>query len=95
MYDFFVINGCKKDFRKLSREAQLFIRHSIFPILLKNPFTGDKLKGNEFKNLYKFGVRFKATDYRIVYKIKNNELTIIFIMIASRENFYQKLKQRT
>ncbi len=94
MYDFFVINSCKKDFKRLSREAQLFIRRSIFPILLKNPFVGEKLKGNELKSLYKFGIRFKAADYRIIYKVKNNELIIIFIMIASRENFYKKLKQR-
>jgi len=94
MYNFFVINSCKKDFKKLSCEAQLFIRHSIFPILLKNPLAGEKLKGREFKSLYKFGIRFKAVDYRIIYQIKNNELIIIFIMIASRENFYKKLKRR-
>ncbi|MEA1963452.1 MAG: type II toxin-antitoxin system RelE/ParE family toxin [Patescibacteria group bacterium] len=94
MYEFFVINSCKKDFKKLSRDVQLFIRRSIFPILLKNPFAGEKLKGQEFKNLHKFGIRFRSVDYRIVYKIKNKELIIIFIMIASRENFYKKLKQR-
>ncbi len=94
MYNFVIINSCKQDFKKLSRDAQKFLRLTIFPIILKDPFIGEKLQGKNFKKLYKFGLRYKSTDYRIVYQIVNKELTIIFIMIASRENFYKKLKRR-
>lgn len=94
MYNFLIINSCKQDFKKLSRDAQKFLRLTIFPIILKDPFIGEKLQGENFKKLYRFGLRYKSNDYRIVYQINNNKLTIIFIMIASRENFYKKLRQR-
>ena len=94
MYNFVVVNSCKKDFKKLSRDAQKFIRHSCFPIILKDPFAGNRLKGKEFQGIFKFSGRFKSADYRIVYQIENEKLVIIFIMIASRENFYKKLKKR-
>lgn len=94
VYNFLLTNSCKKDFKKLDRNAQIFIRHSIFPILQENPLVGEKLIGKEFNDFCKFGLRYKSVDYRIIYKIKNKELIIVFIMIASRENFYQKLKQR-
>lgn len=94
MYDFVVINSCKKDFKKLDREAQKFIRHFCFSKILKNPFIGKKLSGKDFKEILKFGAIFKKTDYRIVYKIEKKKLIIIFIIIASRENFYKKLKKR-
>ncbi len=94
MYNFVVVNSCKKDFKKLSRDAQKFIRHSCFPIILKDPFAGNRLKGKEFQEIFKFSDRFKSVDYRIVYKIENEKLIIVFIMIASRENFYKKLKRR-
>ncbi len=94
MYNFVIINSCKKDFKKLSHDAQKFVRHSCFPIILKNPFAGKKLKGNDFQEIFKFSNRFKSADYRIVYKIEDKKLIIIFIMIATRENFYKKLKRR-
>lgn len=94
MYDFVVINSCKKDFKKLDREVQKFIRHFCFSKILQNPFIGKKLKGGEFKKILKFGAIFKKTDYRIIYKIEKEKLIVIFIMVASRENFYKKLKRR-
>ncbi|NCF75330.1 MAG: type II toxin-antitoxin system RelE/ParE family toxin [Xanthomonadaceae bacterium] len=94
MYDFVVINSCRKDFKKLNRETQKFIRHFCFSKILQNPYIGKKLKGKEFQKILKFGIAFKTTDYRIVYKIEKEKLIIIFIMVASRENFYKKLKKR-
>ncbi|MBU1350203.1 type II toxin-antitoxin system RelE/ParE family toxin [Patescibacteria group bacterium] len=94
MYNFAITNACKKDFKKLSRDVQKFIRHSCFPIILQNPFVGEKLKGKNLQGFLKFGIKFQSTDYRIIYEIQNEKLTIIFIIIASRENFYKKLNRR-
>ena len=94
MYNFVITNSCKKDFKKLSQEVQKFIRHFCFLKILKNPFIGRNLKGNEFKKILKFAIIFKKTDYRIIYKIEKEKLIIIFIIVASRENFYKKLKRR-
>ncbi len=94
MHGFSFTNSCKKDFRKISRDAQEYIRYAILPIILKDPNSGDKLQGKEFKEFFKFGIKYKAVDYRIVYKIDNKEIVVIFVMIASRENFYKRLKDR-
>lgn len=94
MHDFSFTNSCRKDFRKISRDAQEFIRHTILPCILENPYSGEKLQGKEFKGFFKFGIRCKAVDYRIVYKIDDKKIIVIFIMIASRENFYKGLKER-
>lgn len=94
MYDFYLTKKFVKNFKKLDRQAQVFIRHSIFPILQNDPMVGERLKGKEYKKFYKFGIRFKSVDCRIVYQIKNKELIIVFIMIASRENFYKGLRRR-
>ena len=93
MYNVFVTNQCRKDLKNLSRDVQEFIRYSCFPIILKNPLIGEALKSKKFKGLLKFGIRFRGTDYRIVYEIENKRL-VIFVIIASRENFYKKLKRR-
>ncbi|MFH1564742.1 MAG: type II toxin-antitoxin system RelE/ParE family toxin [bacterium] len=94
MYDFTVTNACKKDFKKIDRKAQKFIRYFCFPKILANPFIGAKLKGNNFENCFKFGIKFQSVDYRIIYKINNEKIFIVFIMISSRENVYKKLDQR-
>ncbi len=94
LYGFSFTNSCRKDFRKISRDAQEYIRYAILPAILKDPHSGNKLQGREFKGFFKFGMRYKAIDYRIVYKIDNKEFVIIFVMIAVRENFYKCLKKR-
>lgn len=94
MLGFSFTNSCRKDFRKISREAQEFLRHTILPRIIEDPYSGEKLQGKEFKGFFKFGIRYKAVDYRIVYKINDKEVIVIFIMIASRENFYKVLKNR-
>jgi len=93
MYYPLITNQCKKDIKKLDFQIQKFIRYKIFPKILKNPYIGKPLKSN-FKNFWKFKFKHLSTDYRIIYEIKNKELIIIFIMTASRENLYKKLKQR-
>lgn len=93
-YGFSFANSCRKDFKKISRDAQEFIRFKILPIILNDPHSGNKLQGQEFKGLLKFGIKYKRVDYRIVYKIDDSEIIVIFIMIASRENFYKCFKKR-
>lgn len=94
MYDFVVTSACKKDFKKIDRKAQEFIRYFCFPKILSNPFIGAKLEGGNLKNCFKFGVKFQSVDYRIIYQINNKKVFVVFIMISSRENVYNKLDRR-
>lgn len=95
MYEIVFKNLCKKDFKKLDQDAQKFIRYVCLKKITDNPQdVGGKLQGNAFKGYLAYKTRYKSVDYRIIYKIKDNELIIIFVMIASRENFYKRLKRR-
>lgn len=94
MFDFVLNTSFKKDFKKLDKETQKFIRFICIPEILKNPLTGSSLKDKSFRGFLKFKAKFKSSQYRIIYKINNKEIIIIFIMVSSRENFYKQLKRR-
>jgi len=59
----------------------------VYPILRNNPFFGTnikKLKG-EFKEIY----RFRIGDYRLFYKIEDNDRIIFLINIENRKDAYK------
>ncbi len=66
---------------KIEREAEKIGKDPY----LNKPLTG-KLKPIRTHHFF-----FKRSAYRIAYKIEKD---IIVIMIATRENFYEKLEQR-
>ena len=62
------------------------ITDDIYPILRNNPFFGGnikKLKG-EYKDIY----RFRLGDYRLFYKIDEQEHLVFIIDIESRQGAY-------
>jgi len=59
----------------------------VYPILKNNPYYGaniKKLKG-DYKEIY----RFRISDYRIFYKIDENESIIFIINIENRKDAYK------
>jgi len=59
----------------------------VYPILKNNPYYGaniKKLKG-DYKEIY----RFRIGDYRIFYRIDENESIIFIINIENRKNVYK------
>ena len=82
-----------KDLSKLSVDLRKELVKKHFPKLAKNPFSYPILKG-KLKNYRKYSFKYKNSDYRIAYSIKNKEIIIYVVMIAPRENFYKKLKLR-
>ena len=59
----------------------------IYPILRNNPFFGGnikKLKG-EYKDIY----RFRLGDYRLFYKIDEQENLVFIIDIENRQDVYK------
>jgi len=94
MFELKFTNSCLRDFGKISRDAQIFIRSECFLLLQNNPHIGQKLVGKNFNNIFKLKTKFQRTEYRIFYRIDDNELVVLIIMIASRENVYKKLGNR-
>ena len=63
------------------------IFNDVYPILKNNPYYGTnikKLKG-EYKEIY----RFRIGDYRLFYKINENESIIFIINIENRQDAYK------
>ena len=63
------------------------INDTIYPILRVNPFYGaniKKLKG-EYKDVY----RFRLGDYRLFYKIDEQESLVFIVDIESRQYAYK------
>ena len=59
----------------------------IYPQLRENPFFGSnikKLKG-DFEGLY----RYRVGNYRIFYKIENNQVLVIILDIDDRKDAYK------
>jgi len=63
------------------------IVEDVYPILKTNPFFGaniKKLKG-DFKDIY----RFRMGDYRLFYKIDEQESIIFVLNIENRQDAYK------
>ena len=59
----------------------------VYPQLRDNPFFGSnikKLKG-DFEGLY----RYRVGNYRIFYKIENNQVLVIILDIDDRKDAYK------
>lgn len=61
--------------------------------ILKNP----KIEANKLRNLKDcYKIKLRSSGYRLVYKVKDKELTILLIAIGKRENskVYNKANER-
>ncbi len=83
----------KSDLKKIDKSVAKEVKEKHLDVILKNPFTYEKLKG-KLSHFYSYHFQVHSTQYRIAYKILENEEIVFYYMIASRENFYKKLTQR-
>ncbi len=92
MYEIYFGTAVKKDLKNLPKNISDKVE-SVFTILSKNPLLGDALKG-EFLGYLSYHFKYKNTEYRIIYEIKEKELIVLIILVGSRENIYKQLKRR-
>jgi len=59
----------------------------IYPILKNNPFFGTNIK--KLKGEYKEVYRFRIGDYRLFYKIDEQESMIFVLSIENRRDAYK------
>jgi len=83
-YKIEIISSAVRDLKKLPKNILLDIDNSIL-LLSENPRPNGykKLVGSE--NRY----RIKVKDYRILYEIKDEVLTILIVRIRHRRNVYK------
>jgi addiction module RelE/StbE family toxin len=82
-----------RDVKRFSFNLQQEIRTNHLPKILQNPFSFPVLKG-KLKKYRKYSFIYRKTDYRIIYKVETEILTVFVIMIGSREEFYKRLVRR-
>lgn len=80
--------SAKKEFDSLSTELQEKVLEAL-SFLSRNPFS-DLLRVKRLKgapSLY----RLRIGDYRVVYEVRGNALTIVVIKIGHRKEVYRHL----
>ena len=77
----------RKKIERLDSSIKLIIKKAI-ESLLTNPYKGKPLS-YELAGLYSL----RTYDYRIIYRIKENQLIIIVISVGHRKEIYKRLKE--
>jgi|AntAceMinimDraft_16_1070373.scaffolds.fasta_scaffold48977_2 mRNA interferase RelE/StbE len=86
MYRVFYKKSAIKDLRKLSKTEELKIRR-IISDLEKNPRPNRCKKIKKYKDIY----RIRTGNYRIIYSIVYDILTVEIFKIAQRKDVYKNL----
>lgn len=77
-----------KEFASLSKNVKIKILDSL-QVLSANPYT-EILSIKKLKGLEK-AYRLRIGDYRVIYSVESNVLTIMVIKIGRRKDIYKKL----
>jgi addiction module RelE/StbE family toxin len=86
-------SAVKKDLEALPKKVAELIQRT-FGKIKTNPYeAGEKLHGS-LKHFYSAHVHAERVQYRIVYQIVAKQCVVIVVMVASRENVYEKIKRR-
>ena len=84
IYKIFFDDKVIKDLKKIDKTWQTKIIQKIETVLTKNPHNGKKLVGN-LSDYYKL----RVGNYRIIYKIIDNKVSVEVIKIKHRKDIYK------
>ena len=83
----------KSDLRNIDKSVIQKIKDIHLANIINNPLQYEKLKGNLF-DFYSYHFKENRVDYRIAYKIIDENTIVVYYMVAKRENFYKNLEKR-
>ncbi len=84
----------KSDLKKIDNQAAKEIKEKHLDSILNNPMGNEPLKG-KLSHIRSYHFQKNSTHYRIAYEVLEDEKIIFHYMVATRENFYKKLENRT
>lgn len=91
MYQVRFMPRAERYIKKLKeRNLKEKIKNAIYEIQ-KDPYIGKMRKG-DLSTIYGFDVFYHKTNYEISYQVYSKKQIIVIILIGTRENFYQELK---
>ncbi len=84
MYKVFYLDSVQKDLDRLDRPTRLRVLNKIEKHLAKDPKGLGKPLTGQFKGLW----RYRIGDFRVIYKVAEEEILIIVARIGHRKNVY-------
>ena len=87
---------CQKFIQKITDKKLKGILKEEVDAIISDPLKG-KLLEHPFRKyeIRSGGFDYKGNSYRIAYTMVKEKKEIVFLVIDSRENFYEKLKNAT
>jgi mRNA interferase RelE/StbE len=92
MYEITFRRSALKELKKLDRPIRQKILAKIEECA-ENPFLFQQLTG-DLHGYYSTHLIIQQVQYRIIYQIFKEEITINVVMVGTRENIYNSLKKR-
>lgn len=83
-----------KDLSKFDKNLKKDIRDKHIPKILEDPHRAGKSLSGKLAGLKSYSFTAHRTEYRIVYDMLEEKVIVLFLMIGSRENFYERLLRR-
>ena len=80
--------NAQKRLRKMNKTIADDIAEKVEDYLSKTPYSGEPLKGKEWKGLWKF----HYGDYRIIYEIFESKVLIEIFKVSNRKDSYKTMK---
>jgi len=87
-YQLLYLPGAEKDIQALSGSVIKRVRRGL-ERLAENPRLGKPLHGE----LVPFW-SYRVTDYRVVYEIRDDELTVLVVMVGHRREIYEQARRK-
>ncbi len=86
MYKIEIEKRCLRELKKIDKLIVKKAFNIIESNIAKNPFIGKQLKA-KYKGLYSY----RFSNYRIVYKIFKEKITVLILRISHRKDVYDGL----
>ena len=86
-YELLYLPLASKDIKKLDPSVRRVIKNALLR-LSENPMLGKPLS-DTLSGYYSY----RVSDYRIIYKVRDQELIIIIVSIGHRREVYDKLRK--
>ena len=84
MYKVVWESSAKKDLTKLDKKLAYKIKNKVETYLVQAPISLGKPLIYEYKGFY----RYRFSDYRVIYEIKEKELIILVVKVGHRKEVY-------
>lgn len=92
-YRVIIPRAVEKDLDRLAPEVMESCLSKHLPAIEELPLSYPPLKG-PYRGLRKYAFRAPGGDYRIIYRVSQQDQLVTVVMVGPREGFYERLERR-